>query len=352
METQNSVMLEVDPELNRDLLEVTFTMSAQEARFLVDLYYQIQDERKRAAGQIRATTASGEPNDLLKFFFGRWEKLENDIKKALDRYSKNHPACIWMCENVLGIAGVLSVGLVAHFDIKKAPTVGHFWNFAGLNPAVEWEGKKGAEAAFKECDGDPDKIAAMTGRKPAQMREWAALGKKKFLANLSKPPYNKKLKMLCWKIGESFLKLHNNPKSYYGKVYFNRMIMEWTNNAAGKFADQAKNSRAGDTTATANWTEGRYKGSDVAKLIPQIINHELLPSKMPEMLERVGKGEGTRMLCPGQILARSKRYAVKRFLAHLHEVWYMKEFGKDPPNPYPIAHLGHAHWERASDAEG
>jgi hypothetical protein len=31
------------------------------------------------------------------------------------------------------------------------------------------------------------------------------------------------------------------------------------------------------------------------------------------------------------------------FLAHLHEIWFRLEFGKAPPAPYPIAHLGHSH---------
>jgi hypothetical protein len=48
-------------------------------------------------------------------------------------------------------------------------------------------------------------------------------------------------------------------------------------------------------------------------------------------------------LPPGQIDARARRYAVKLFLSHLHEVWYKAHFGKAPPLPYPIAILGHAH---------
>jgi hypothetical protein len=49
-------------------------------------------------------------------------------------------------------------------------------------------------------------------------------------------------------------------------------------------------------------------------------------------------------LPPAHIHARAKRYAVKLFLAHLHEVWYTKHFGEAPPKPYPIAILGHAHY--------
>jgi len=44
-----------------------------------------------------------------------------------------------------------------------------------------------------------------------------------------------------------------------------------------------------------------------------------------------------------RIHLRAERYAVKLFLAHLHEVWFTHHYGRPPPAPYPIAHGGHAH---------
>jgi len=288
--------------LNKDLLKAAHVMSAQEARFLVDLYYQIQDERLRASGQIRATEKSGESNDLLNHFFGRWEVLENDIKRALDRYSKKQPVCQWMRENVLGIGPVIAAGLVAHIDIKKAPTVGHIWRFAGLDPTVKWEKK-------------------------------------------SKRPWNAGLKCLCYKAGESFIKLHNKPESQYGQVYYKRLMYEWERNARGELADQAAECKAGKTTATYNWTIGRYRGADVQELLPHLAAKEkdYKPGQFVEHLTKVGDGEGTRMLCPDHIKSRARRHTVKLFLSHLHDWWYRHEFGEAPPLPYPIAHLGHAH---------
>ena len=46
---------------------------------------------------------------------------------------------------------------------------------------------------------------------------------------------------------------------------------------------------------------------------------------------------------PDHIHSRAKRYAVKLFLSHYHEIGYTLEFGIEPPNPYPIGVLGHAH---------
>ena len=50
-----------------------------------------------------------------------------------------------------------------------------------------------------------------------------------------------------------------------------------------------------------------------------------------------------RMLSPGHIHSRAKRYAVKLFLAHMHEVWWWLREGEAPVLPYPIAMLDHAH---------
>jgi len=51
----------------------------------------------------------------------------------------------------------------------------------------------------------------------------------------------------------------------------------------------------------------------------------------------------------GRIDLRARRYAVKLFLSHWHDVAYRERYGVAPPLPYPIAHLGHAHVIRAED---
>jgi hypothetical protein len=48
-------------------------------------------------------------------------------------------------------------------------------------------------------------------------------------------------------------------------------------------------------------------------------------------------------LPPAHIHARATRYAVKLLLAHLHEVMYVQHHGRQPPLPYAIGILGHAH---------
>ena len=121
-------------------------------------------------------------------------------------------------------------------------------------------------------------------------------------------PWNAKLKVLCWKIGDSFVKQSGREDGYYGHVYLERKAYESKKNEAGDYADQAaiSLSHVGKSTeAYKHYSEG----------------------KLP----------------PGRIDLRSRRYAVKLFLAHYHEMGYRLLMGEEPPVPYPIAHLGHTH---------
>lgn len=125
-----------------------------------------------------------------------------------------------------------------------------------------------------------------------------------------KRPWNAALKRICWLAGESFVKVSGYDDAYYGKVYRDRKALEIARNEAGAFADQAaaaleKKRFGADTQARAHYEAG----------------------KLP----------------PAHIHARATRYAVKLFLSHLHHVWHESATGAPPPNPYPIAILGHAH---------
>lgn len=252
--------------LSRDLAAASVTLSDDEARFLVDAYYQMQDNRIRHDGQIRSMTETGEPHAVLTWLADQSGDLESQIKRALDKYSAGHPDGEWL-RSVVGIGPVIAAGLLAHIDITKAPTVGHIWRFAGLDPTTSWD--KG-----------------------------------------QKRPWNASLKVLCWKAGESFVKQSGHEGCVYGHIYRRRKELEIERNEAGEFSSQAEAKlekfRIGRTTDA-------YKAYSAGKLPPAHIH------------------------------ARARRYAVKLFLSHLHEQMYRTHFKEDPPLPYPIAILGHAH---------
>lgn len=176
--------------LTRDLTKASATLSDQEARYLVDAYYMMQDDRKRAHNQVRALGESAEPHGVLAWLATQSETLEAQIKRALDAYTDGHPIGEWMKE-IHGIGPVISAGLLAHIDITKAPTVGHIWRFAGLDPTLKW--KKG-----------------------------------------EKRPFNAGLKVLCWKAGQSFMKFAANENCVYGHIYRERKAYEIARNVPGE----------------------------------------------------------------------------------------------------------------------
>lgn len=127
-----------------------------------------------------------------------------------------------------------------------------------------------------------------------------------------KRPWNAELKRLCYLTGESFTKQSSHPKCYYGHQYLMRKAWEVERNDAGHYAPQAaaaltNKNYVRETTARASYEQG----------------------KLP----------------PAHIHRRAQRWAVKLFLAHLHEIWWQSENeGAKPALPYPIAILGHAHY--------
>jgi hypothetical protein len=186
--------LEGVAKLRRDVREAT-TLGRAEARWLVDAYYATQENRIRAAHQVRTLTEGAEPAAVIGWLFDQQELLEREIRKVLDDFSDRSTPGVW-AKSILGIGPVIAAGLLCHIDIEQAPTVGHIWRYAGLAPTVEW--KKG-----------------------------------------EKRPWNAALKRLCWLIGESFVKVSSRDSDIYGKVYVARKEQETARNEAGEFADQA-----------------------------------------------------------------------------------------------------------------
>lgn len=306
--------------LNRDLANAAKTLSKAEARFLVDYYYIKQEDRKRSDNQVRALNSSNEPHTVVKWLATQSAVLENQIKRALGLYSMEDSLGKWAQSNV-GIGPVIAAGLLAYIDIEKAPTVGHIWRFAGLDPTSKWMSSDDAKAWVK-ANGVNVELAAKTfGRQPASLQRMATTSLNKdtkqfetveltattLAKALARRPWNAGFKVLCWKIGESFVKFKNKEGCYYGKVYTERRAFEDLNNARGAYAAQA------------------------AALLKAKPTHKQAP------IYKEGK------LPDGHLHARSKRYAVKLFLAHYHEAAYRLVLKKAPPLPYAIAHLGHAH---------
>jgi hypothetical protein len=155
-------------------------------------------------------------------------------------------------------------------------------------------------------------------------------------------PWNATLKTLCWKIGQSFMKVSARENDVYGGLYLKRKAQEIEANERGDFAGQAKaklDTKIGKSTLAYLW----YAGCLTPELAAGL--REMPSDKREAATKKVaGKPDsGLAMLPPGHIDARARRWAVKLFLAHYHHMAYRIEYGCEPPKPYVIEHLGHVH---------
>jgi len=259
--------LEAVEHLARDVVQALSSgISRQQARYLVDAYYDVQEYRIATGNQLRALHRSGEPAQVCEWLHDQFTLLERSILRALDRWTDGHLVGRWS-KRIIGIGPVIAAGLLAHIDPERAVTAGDVWRYAGLDPTVRWE-----------------------------------RGQKR--------PWNARLKSLCWKIGESFVKSQSHPESFYGPLYRARREYEERRNHAGDYAEQAR----------AMIASGRARKGTVS-------------------YEWYVQG----MLPPGHIYARAKRWTVKLFLSHWQRVAYLVHHGTEPPLPYVITQLRHAH---------
>lgn len=375
--------------LSKDLRDAADTLDPNEVRFLVDYYYIAQEDRKRGRNQERALTASEEPHGIITWLANLSEEIEETLEAVLGRWAASKKPGAW-AQSICGIANVLSAGLLAHIDIHRAPTAGNIWSFAGLTTGVVWLGTKKAGPVVKALVDGKERVTTtklieiakkmgadpvwlsrcifrqktgsdipFRGAAPQQAEPYISslLGDlrvtaKDIMMAVSKRPWNAQLKTLAWKIGESFVKVRNNDKDFYGKHYVARKAIEIAANESGAYADQAaaklQKFDIGQKTDAYLW----YSGCLTPKDAQQIRDTD---SSAREGVARklAGKpGSGIPMLPPAHIHARAKRYAVKLFLSHFHEAMYRDAFGKAPPVPYIIEHGGHKDIIPMHDPEG
>jgi Transposase IS116/IS110/IS902 family len=162
--------------------------------------------------------------------------------------------------SIFGIGPVLAAGLAAYIDITRTPSVSALWSLAGLNPNAVWQ--KG-----------------------------------------EKRPWNAQLKVLRWKIGDSFMKFHNHPDCFYGHIYAARKVLEVERNAAFLFRDQAEKTLA----------------------------NRRIKDKATRAIYEAGQ------LPAGRLELRAERVAVKLFLSHYWEVAFYEHYHTLPRSPYILA---------------
>lgn len=189
--------IELLGKLNRDLRAASRLLKHHEARFLVDLYYQLQRFRVTSRQRIEAAANEGEePNTLLGYTEDSFLKLEKNLYVCLGEFARQYAVGEWL-QSIVGIGNVISAGFLCYFDVQKAPTAGHFFSFAGYNPNRQW-GK----------------------------------GQKR--------PYCARLKFICINAGTCLAMTANHPESSYGPWIAKRKEYETAKNLAGDYKPEAE----------------------------------------------------------------------------------------------------------------
>lgn len=335
--------------MSRDLANAAKKMTAAEARFLVNYYYICQENRIRTSAQVRTLNDNGDPVAVLEWLTTQDNTLENQVKRALDKYTDDHKIGSWI-KSLYGFGPVLSAGLIAHLDIHRAPTAGHFWSYAGFVPDKAWVSSEDAKHWVKENGVDVAKAARYFMRNYESMLRFASttpdgeqvpVTERSLAAAIARRPWNAQLKTLMFKVGESLVKFAKHEDCYYGHIYRARKEREWRNNMEGVFQHVADKDvkRYSKTTESYAWVSGQYKANEVYDMM--VAGIALTPANLKKIQHKAG--EGDKMIPPAHIHARARRYAGKIFLSHLHEVWFETEFKRAAPAPYLIEHQGHTH---------
>jgi len=291
--------------LSRDLRAAAASLSEREAKYLVAAYYNIQEIRIRSKAQRKKLNEAQLPSLLVSYLGEQTRILEDQLRAALDKFSAGHRFAQWP-RSVIGIGPVLAAGLVANFDPIPPPTAGHWWSFAGINPAMKWN--------------------------PGEKRPFSAM-----------------LKVLQWKISGSFVKFSGHERDVYGKFYRREKERYITNNDRGAYIERAKTDakRVDRKTDAWKWYAGCYPAgmSAAYEAEGRGLSADARQRAQKKLLDeaRGVAGDGLPMLPPGHVDNRARRWVAKLFISHYHHVCFGIYYGEDPPKPYVISHLHHAH---------
>jgi len=281
----------------------------------------MQKQRIGNGQRALALSKTNEPNLVFDHLGNGFQMLEDQVKKTLEIFATSHYIGRYMM-SIRGIGPVIAAGLIAYIgDISACPTVGHIWAYGGYDPKRKWIGATAAERTFKEASAtteDLREIAAMIAEEIGTSREnffkqvenAGGFTKANVISVGSRRPWNAKLKVLFWKIGQSFLK-QPADKCLYREIYDARKAYEHAKNAKGEYAEEA------------------------ARLLS-----EKNYGKTTEAYKAMIQGR----LSDGHIHARACRYATKMFLSHIHQVWWEHVTKTPAPKPFAIAQLEHAHF--------
>lgn len=214
-------------------------------RVLVETFYDVQKTRIEEGNRIQDLVRRGVlPEPVAEELHNNTEKkleaIEKSIVEDLKKLIKYHVVWDHWLQNVNGIGTVLAAGLIAYADARKFDSVSKLWAYAGLHLIRRCsECGKRTFASPSETDAWEKKMVERLKQANERKTKKEKATDEQLLEKVhtsvchceeSKPAmviakrkrgelsdWNPKLKTHCWKMGESFVKVHGVYHDQYAK---------------------------------------------------------------------------------------------------------------------------------------
>lgn len=269
-----SVIVAPDPfeRLKSDIKEAAKLLDRDKARFFLDTYYNMQNERIKWSAQAREARKKQTPNAFIELMENNFKAMEYDIKVGLTAYAQAHEAGRWAM-SIHGVGGIIAAGLLAYIDIHRAEKPSQVIQYAGLNPNLKWLGKEKAREYVNKKIGDSKEITneqmVEMSRDTGHPWQWLhdkleqkelSRTKTNIIKLLSMKPNNGALRELLWNFGQSVTKTAGSDKSFYGRYLIEEKIKDWEKNLCGEHEKAARQKledfEIGKDTDAYKWYDG------------------------------------------------------------------------------------------------
>jgi len=215
-----------------------------ELRALVETFFDIQEDRKRAYNRYLAYKRQHmEVDDFLGVqLVKQLKEIEDSIKKKIQEELKDHPVMNWI-KGVKGVSALLVGQLMAIIgDISRFDTISKLWTYCGMG--VETRCEKCGKRIFKNDLEKERFIEKMVNRlkeaherrkeKAAFDEEAARKRVESWICKCKDPKpvdvaprkrrgelteYNPRARTVCWKIGTQLLKLGKKLNTKWWQLY-------------------------------------------------------------------------------------------------------------------------------------
>jgi len=300
--------------IGEDVRVAALDMTIPEARYVFKDYMNLQKYQQSTKAHVRQLEKESTPNTTMKFIANNTTYIRKyQFSEIFDIWTDKFPEARWV-KSINGLGPAVAAGLICYCDFDKAHNSSSFWQWAGLTPKSRQITKKAADkliVSAMDLYGDEqltdDHIKWICTqadydyasfhkfcRKKGQPYNWNKL----YIA-LVIPKFSFDFHRVCIMIGNLVIK----QKNLYHDLYVYRRAWEEAKNESGEYASRAA---------------------------AQLRRYDYKPWKDTYKIYSAG------YLPPGHIIARSKRWAVKIFLAHYYSVIYYIRNGEVPYDAYAL----------------